>query len=100
MTIGGTLMIAEQPMIDSHDFDRAHAVFRRDYPAFDTGALDALRATEYARLDTLGQVYLDYTGGGLYAEAQLREHMALLSQNVFGNPHSRNPTSLAMTHLA
>jgi selenocysteine lyase/cysteine desulfurase len=25
--------------------------------------------------------------------------MALLSENVFGNPHSRNPTSMAMTHL-
>ena len=95
------MTIADQPMIDSHDLDRALAAFRRDYPAFDgTRALDELRATEYARLDALGQVYLDYTGGGLYAESQLREHMALLSQNVFGNPHSRNPTSMAMTHLA
>ena len=93
-------MIAEQPMIDAPDLDRALDAFRRDYPAFDdTRALDDMRATEYARLDALGQVYLDYTGGGLYAESQLREHMALLSQNVFGNPHSRNPTSMAMTHL-
>ncbi len=52
-----------------------------------------MRATEYARLDVLDQVYLDYTGGGLYAESQLREHMALLSSGVFGNPHSTNPTS-------
>jgi selenocysteine lyase/cysteine desulfurase len=44
-------------------------------------------------------VYLDYTGGGLYAESQLRDHLALLSRNVFGNPHSTNPTSQAMTHL-
>jgi selenocysteine lyase/cysteine desulfurase len=88
-------------MIDTPDLDRALAAFQRDYPAFEgTRALDELRATEYARLDALGQVYLDYTGGGLYAESQLREHMALLSQNVFGNPHSRNPTSMAMTHLA
>ena len=95
------MMIAEQPMIDSLDLERALAAFQRDYPAFDgTRALDALRATEYARLDALGQVYLDYTGGGLYAESQLREHLALLGQNVFGNPHSRNPTSMAMTHLA
>jgi molybdenum cofactor sulfurtransferase len=93
-------MIAEQAMIDTHNLDRALAAFRHDYPAFEgTRALDDQRASEYARLDTLGQVYLDYTGGGLYAESQLREHMALLSQNVFGNPHSRNPTSMAMTHL-
>src|SRR5215217_2643860 len=100
MTIGGTIMIAEQPMIDAPNLDRALAAFRRDYPAFeDTRKLDHMRAAEYARLDALGQVYLDYTGGGLYAEAQLREHLALLSGNVFGNPHSRNPTSMAMTHL-
>jgi selenocysteine lyase/cysteine desulfurase len=66
----------------------------------DWDAVDTLRARDYARLDALDETYLDYTGGGLYAESQLREHMALLSQNVFGNPHSRNPTSMAMTHLA
>ncbi len=74
--------------------------FRQAYPAYDsTSKLDELRNTEYARLDRLGQVYLDYTGGGLYAESQLRAHMALLSENVFGNPHSKNLTSLAMTQL-
>lgn len=64
-----------------------------------TETLDSLRATEYARLDQQGHVYLDYTGGGLYAEAQLRQHMELLSTHVFGNPHSSNPTSQAMTDL-
>ena len=56
-------------------------------------------AREYARLDKQNQVYLDYTGGGLYAASQLRQHMALLNEGVFGNPHSKNLTSLAMTHL-
>ncbi len=76
------------------------AAFRGAYPTFDaTGALDTLRATEYARLDAGGHVYLDYTGGGLYAASQLREHLALLDREVFGNPHSVNPTSRAMTDL-
>jgi selenocysteine lyase/cysteine desulfurase len=76
----------------------AFAAFRRAYPAFDsTRQLDELRATEYARLDRQGQVYLDYTGGGLYAERQLRDHLALLGAGVFGNPHSKNLTSMAMT---
>ncbi len=44
-------------------------------------------------------MYLDYTGGGLYAERQLREYVELLSGNVFGNPHSTNPASQAMTVL-
>ncbi len=80
--------------------ETAFAAFRQAYPAYEaTRALDDLRAREYARLDNLGQIYLDYTGGGLYADSQLREHMALLQSNVFGNPHSNNPTSLAMTRL-
>ncbi|MEZ5292707.1 MAG: aminotransferase class V-fold PLP-dependent enzyme [Vicinamibacterales bacterium] len=58
---------------------------------------DALRATEYARLDIAGHVYLDYTGGGLHAASQLRQHHAELETQVFGNPHSNNPTSQAMT---
>jgi molybdenum cofactor sulfurtransferase len=78
----------------------AYTGFLRAYPAYaGTTALDDLRAREYARLDATGQVYLDYTGGGLYAECQLREHLDLLSHNVFGNPHSHNPTSQAMTCL-
>ena len=58
-----------------------------------------LRRTEYARLDAGGHVYLDYTGAGLYAQSQLDEHMALLREGVFGNPHSVNPTSTAITEL-
>jgi molybdenum cofactor sulfurtransferase len=78
--------------------DAAFQAFRRAYPAYDsTSMLDMLRATEYARLDRQGQVYLDYTGGGLYAESQLRDHLALLNDQVFGNPHSKNLTSMAMT---
>jgi molybdenum cofactor sulfurtransferase len=76
----------------------ALAGFREAYPAFDTtAALDDLRATEYARLDARGQTYLDYTGGGLYAASQLREHQAMLADVVLGNPHSENLPSREMT---
>ena len=64
-----------------------------------TVALDRLRATEYGRLDTQHQIYLDYTGGGLYAESQIRRHLQLLSEQVLGNPHSASPASSAMTNL-
>ena len=64
----------------------------------DTEAVfDELRRTDFARLDAGGHVYLDYTGAGLYATSQLDEHLELLRQNVFGNPHSVNPTASAMT---
>lgn len=80
--------------------EAALTAFLRDYPSFaSTHMLDQLRATEYARLDAQHHVYLDYTGGGLYAECQLREHLNLLSSHVFGNPHSTNPASQAMTTL-
>ena len=78
----------------------AFAAFQQTFPTFDTThALDTLRATEYVRLDAQQHVYLDYTGGGLYAECQVREHLEGLCTHVFGNPHSTNPSSQAMTHL-
>ncbi|HNV03808.1 MAG TPA: aminotransferase class V-fold PLP-dependent enzyme [Vicinamibacterales bacterium] len=64
-----------------------------------TSALDALRASDYARLDALGHVYLDYTGGGLFSSSQIRRHQDLLLGSVLGNPHSGNPTSRASSGL-
>jgi selenocysteine lyase/cysteine desulfurase len=80
--------------------DAAFEQFLGAYPDYEsTRALDQLRAREYGRLDAERHVYLDYTGGGLYAESQLRAHLDLLAKNVFGNPHSSNPTSQAATDL-
>ena len=76
------------------------AAFRRGHPGYpETAVLDELRRSDFARLDRGCHVYLDYTGGGLYAESLLREHMRLLERGVFGNPHSVNPTSKASTEL-
>lgn len=78
----------------------AHAAFCAAYPAYlQTAVLDELRREDYARIDRAGHIYLDYTGGSLYAQSQLDAHFALLRESVFGNPHSSNPTSLAMTEL-
>ena len=75
--------------------------FLRRFPGYAaTAAIDELRAADYARLDRLGHTYLDYTGGGLYAESQIRRHQELLCQRVLGNPHSQNPTSIASAELA
>ena len=54
---------------------------------------NSLRTREYQRISSEGHIYLDYAGGNLYAESQLKKHHALLKKNVFGNPHSTNPTS-------
>ena len=76
------------------------SAFVESYPSFNhTKILDEWRETQYNRLDANGQIYLDYTGGGLYSEMQLCQHMELLRTRVLGNPHSGNPSSLAMTEL-
>lgn len=74
--------------------------FIRQFPDYqNTSLIDDLRRTDYGILDQQGHIYLDYTGGGLFAASQLRQHQALLSAHVFGNPHSYNPTSLQSTEL-
>ena len=71
--------------------------FEWRYPAYaGTAVLDDMRARDYSRLDVADHVYLDYTGGGLYADSQLARHRALLAGAVFGNPHSQNLSSRAM----
>jgi len=78
----------------------AEAAFLREHPGYaDTAILDDLRATDFARLDRDGHVYLDYTGGGMFASSQVAQHLELLESGVFGNPHSINPTSAASSAL-
>jgi selenocysteine lyase/cysteine desulfurase len=58
-----------------------------------------LRATEYGYLDERGQVYLDHTGAGLPARAQVAAHARRVARSCYGNPHSENPTSAASDEL-
>lgn len=83
-----------------NDLEAAQKAFESQYPEYKgTKYLDLLRSTDYSRLDETGQVYLDYTGGGLYGASQLTKHMSILSHSVLGNPHSTNPSSMAMTQM-
>lgn len=78
----------------------AESVFAGHHPDFaPDGPVERLRSEEYRRLDADDQVYLDYTGGGQHASSQVESHLELLRDRVLGNPHSNNPTSLAMTEL-
>jgi molybdenum cofactor sulfurtransferase len=86
------------PANEAEERKAAYEQFLARYPGYSkTELLDRLRSTEYRRLDEQRHVYLDYTGGSLYASSQLEQHLALLRSGVFGNPHSTNPTSTAMT---
>lgn len=80
--------------------DKRISDFLAKYPGYSqTSSIDQIRANDYGRLDRANQVYLDYTGGGLYADSQVRQHQEILLRGVFGNPHSSNPTSMAATRL-
>ncbi len=87
--------------IHSRDAQRAeYTAFLETYPEYAaTSVLDDVRTVEFGRLDDLGQVYLDYTGAGLYAVSQVQRHGSLLTSGVFGNPHSINPPSTISTEL-
>jgi molybdenum cofactor sulfurtransferase len=90
--------MAESGAKEKIQAEEALADFVARFPSYKkTALLDDLRATEYRRLDEHGQVYLDYTGGSLYAESQLQRHYELLRSGVLGNPHSASPASVAMT---
>ena len=74
--------------------EAAEAAFRRDHYGYaQTAVLDELRRTDFSRLDRGGHVCLDYTGGGLFASSQLREHVQVLQQRVrqpsLGQPDPR-----------
>ena len=62
-------------------------------------SIQELRQREYRRLDDLGHVYVDYTGGSLYGTSQIARFQEMLADGVFGNPHSINPSSAAATEL-
>jgi len=86
--------------VHSTSHTNAYAEFLARYPQYrSTFHLDALRAVEYGRLDEHGQIYLDYTGAGLHAASQVREHAELLNAQALGNPHSASPSSSRTTAL-
>jgi molybdenum cofactor sulfurtransferase len=88
-----TVMLARQAAmaVALRDFERRYPAYAR------TAVLDGMRAIDYTRLDAAGHVYLDYTGGALYAESQLARHRDLLVGAIFGNPHPANVPSQEAT---
>ncbi|KAF9047485.1 PLP-dependent transferase [Panaeolus papilionaceus] len=68
--------------------------FLKEYPNYQlTWILDALRRTDYTRLDQGGEVYVDYMGGALYPESLIRVHTQFLTNNILGNTHSVSNSS-------
>ena len=52
--------------------------------------IESIRETDVKGMN----VYLDYTGSGLYRESQLTKCANLLASDLFGNAHSRSQSSM------
>src|SRR6266498_910194 len=57
------------------------------------GRIDKIREKEYPQLNSC--VYLDHTGATVYAQSTVTEFAKDLTRNLYGNPHSRSPSSIA-----
>jgi molybdenum cofactor sulfurtransferase len=81
-------------------FRADYADFITRYPAYRrTASLDELRTREFARIDAVGCVYMDYGGAALYSERLVETHGAFLRQAILGNPHSRSLPSESARRL-
>lgn len=75
--------------------------FLIQYPQFEsTLSIDTLRNQDFKRLDDQNHIYLDFTGGQLFGESQIKQHYEWLCKTILGNPHSINPSAaLAEKHI-
>ncbi|KAH9935193.1 PLP-dependent transferase [Epithele typhae] len=74
--------------------ETAYKTFIKEYPQYQlTWAIDALRRTDFARIDSSQETYVDYMGGCVYPASLVRVHADFLQLNVLGNTHSVNNSS-------
>lgn len=76
----------------------AYRAFLKAHPEYQlTWIVDALRRSDFARLDRGagagstgggGECYADYMGGSLYPESLVRVHAGFLTRSILGNTHS------------
>ncbi|RDX48709.1 PLP-dependent transferase [Lentinus brumalis] len=72
----------------------AYKAFLKHCPQYQlTWILDALRRSDFARLDRSGETYVDYMGGSLYPESLIRVHAGFLTRSILGNTHSVSNSS-------
>eukprot|EP01023_Acetabularia_acetabulum_P039417 TRINITY_DN3793_c0_g1_i7.p1 TRINITY_DN3793_c0_g1~~TRINITY_DN3793_c0_g1_i7.p1 ORF type:complete len:652 (+),score=114.99 TRINITY_DN3793_c0_g1_i7:24-1958(+) len=57
------------------------------------GRIEQLYASEVAPRMQPHEHYMDYTGASVYCNSQLKASLQELEANMFGNPHSANPSS-------
>lgn len=90
-----------------HSQNTAYASFLSAYPEYNlTWTLDALRKSEFSRIDGGGgdgengrgreraETYVDYMGGAIYPESLVQVHAEFLKGALLGNTHSESNRSV------
>ncbi|TEB27440.1 PLP-dependent transferase [Coprinellus micaceus] len=81
--------------------DQEYKEFLHQYPEYRlTHPVDALRNSDFSRLERSGETYVDYMGGALYPESLITKHADFLKDAVLGNTHSINNSSQASSKCA
>ncbi|CAB3747359.1 aminotransferase class V-fold PLP-dependent enzyme [Paraburkholderia humisilvae] len=69
------------------------AAFLVEYPRYPDAEVEALRRSDFSRLDAHQATYLDHVGGTLAPESLLEEDYQVLKSTILGNPHSGSKSS-------
>ncbi|WP_426747163.1 aminotransferase class V-fold PLP-dependent enzyme [Myxococcus faecalis] len=69
------------------------AAFLAEHPTYPEAEVEALRDTEFSRLDALQEAYLDHVGGTLAPESLLTQDYQVLKSTILGNPHTGSKSS-------
>ncbi|KAJ7453357.1 methyltransferase type 11 [Mycena galericulata] len=98
-----SLTIAYAPGHDdiSEDAAASYNHFLQTFPEYRlTWTLDTLRRSDYGRLTSASETYLDYLNGAIYPESLIRAHGEFLSRHVLGDTHSMGTSSKMSTNCA
>jgi selenocysteine lyase/cysteine desulfurase/SAM-dependent methyltransferase len=74
-------------------YQAASRAFLAAYPAYDESRADALRESDFSRLDSHQVTYLDHVGGTLVPQRLIEEDYQMLQRAILGNPHSDSRSS-------
>ena len=69
------------------------AAFLAEYSKYPDAEVEALRRSDFSRLDALQVTYLDHVGGTLAPESLFDEDHRVLKSTILGNPHSGSKSS-------
>ncbi|WP_082001691.1 aminotransferase class V-fold PLP-dependent enzyme [Rahnella aquatilis] len=67
--------------------------FLAEHPAYSEARVEALRVSDFSRLDSLRVTYLDHVGGTLAPQCLIEEDYQMLRSTILGNPHSGSRSS-------